>query len=651
MADAPDQPRSDAPPLSRYDGWNSFATGLGTDADRRTTSTFLGSRLAYEQLVEMYRGEFLAARIVERFPAEMMRRGFRVAVKDNKDAAEAVTNRLDELDASEHIEQALYFARAFGGAGVLMGVDDGATDLRLPLNFDRIRSLDWLTVLDCRELQPAEYYTDPAHPRYGQPSVYVIAPQVTTDTNALLRNVHETRVLRFEGVRVTRRLLHQNNGWGDSVLQRVHEVLRDFGVAWGGAAHLLTEFSQGVLSIPGLLEMVATKKGQADLQTRLQAFQLMRSTVRAAVVDGGDGNGGPKEDFERKSTPIAGLADILDRFSTLVAVAADTPVSILFGQAPAGLNATGDSEIRAFYDRVAAGQMKQLRPQLNRLVKVLLRAKNGPTKGLEPATWKVAFPPLWEMTELEKADLRLKTSQADSSDITAGILDPAEVAISRYGGEEYSTETHLDTDARKAMAPGADPAPAPPPPPPTRADAALAEDLEREAFHVDAAPTGVAVVLRVPDAISAALALPGHEAPNDLHLTVGFIGRLGELLPGTIDRVRGALRAFAKVSPPVIGVVSGLGRFSIPDGLDAVHLSFDAPGLSSWREALLGTLARAGVSVPMRHGFDPHITVAYVPADATVAIGHQPATPIIFGTVELWAGSARESFALGGAAP
>jgi phage-related protein (TIGR01555 family) len=121
------------------------------------------------------------------------------------------------------------------------------------------------------------------------------------------------------------------------------------------------------------------------------------------------------------------------------------------GQAPAGLNATGDSDIRWFYDHVAASQVKELRPQLNRLVRILLRAKTGPTKGTEPESWKVVFPPLWEMTDLEKAELRNKQAQTDVAYIQAGVLDPSEVAVSRFGGEEYSTDTHLDLATRKAM--------------------------------------------------------------------------------------------------------------------------------------------------------------------------------------------------------
>jgi phage-related protein (TIGR01555 family) len=443
------KPASDR--LSRLDGWASLITGLGTDRDRRTSLSFTASLLSYEQLTHMYRGDDMAARIVELLPGEMLRRGFTVSIKDDKDASEAVQNRLDELNVVARVERALCLARAFGGAGILLGANDGALDLAQPLDLDAVRSLDWLTVLDCRELQPAAYYTDPAHPRYGEPSVYEITPSVTTDPKAQNRRVHETRILRFDGVVVTRRQIQENNGWGDSVLQRVHEVLRDFAGGWGGAAHLLTDFAQGELKIPGLLELLSTKKGQETLLTRLRAMELMRSTVRAMVTDAGDETGHGAESFERKTTPLSGLAELLDKFALRVAAAARTPVSLLMGQAPAGLNATGDSDIRWFYDHVAASQVKELRPQLNRLVRILLRAKTGPTKSTEPESWKVVFPPLWEMTDLEKAELRNKQAQTDVAYIQAGVLDPSEVAVSRFGGEEYSTDTHLDLATRKAM--------------------------------------------------------------------------------------------------------------------------------------------------------------------------------------------------------
>ena len=63
----------------------------------------------------------------------------------------------------------------------------------------------------------------------------------------------------------------------------------------------------------------------------------------------------------------------------------------------------------------------------------------------------MAFNPLWQMTEAERVDIRLKQSQADVAYINAQVLTPEEVASSRFGGDAYSIETKLDLEARAAF--------------------------------------------------------------------------------------------------------------------------------------------------------------------------------------------------------
>lgn len=442
---------------ARTDAWTSVTTGLGTSRDRRTTITHSSAWLAYEELRDIYRGDGMAARIVDLLPSEELRKGLDVAIRSDdggerdKDASEAVVDRLDELNAVAKLKQARQWARAFGGAGILLGVNDGSTDLSTPLNLARVHSLDWLTVLASQELQPSAWYDDARHPRYGQPAIYRITPQTQTSAETAMQQVHESRILRFDGVTVTREQLRENAGWGDSVLVRLHEALRDFGAAWGGVSHLLTEYGQGVLTIPGLLEMSASGEGGNALAARLATFEAYRSTVRTAVLDGGNGEGMPAETFQRQQTPISGVADLLDRFSQRFAAIIGAPISLLMGQSPAGLNATGDADARWWYDSVAASQSTELRPQINRLLKVLFLSRTGPTQGVEPKSWRAVFPPLREMSDKEKADIRLVTSQADALDIANGVLDASEVAISRYGGDEYSTETTLDIETRTTM--------------------------------------------------------------------------------------------------------------------------------------------------------------------------------------------------------
>lgn len=451
--------RADA--ASRTDGWHSLVTGHGTSRDRATTFRTMGPRLPYEVLREVYRDDGTAARVVDLLPGEMLRKGIDVGVRsqdgiDGQEVQQALIDRLDELHYTSRVKLALQWARAFGGSAILLGANDGSPDLSIPLNLDRVVSLDWLTVLTCRELQPATWYDSPRHPKYGEPSTYNIIPMVPTDGGGMQR-VHESRLLRFDGVKLTREEERANQGWGDSVLQRMYDTLRDAGAAWSGAAHLLSEYGQGVLTIPGLLEMTRAAEG-GSLDSRLVAFETMRSTVRSIVLDGGAGDV-PGETFTRLQTPLSGLADMFDRFEKRLSALSGVPVSLLTGESPSGLNASGGVNASWWEENVAAAREELLRPPTNRIVKILLKSKTGPTRGVEPESWRVVFPPLRELTAKEKADIRLVDAQADEIHTRIGALDPTEVAFSAYAGAEYSSDRTIDLDTRDALASDDEPLP------------------------------------------------------------------------------------------------------------------------------------------------------------------------------------------------
>jgi phage-related protein (TIGR01555 family) len=478
--------------VARRDGWINTLTGLGSSArDKRMSGVSQRFILSYPDLVDLYRGDDLAARIVEAIPDEMIREGWEMVIQedeDDEDGTDSGTKSKDYADECGQWEReqgivskiydALRYERAYGGAGIFIGVDDGAADLREPLNMDRIRTLDCLTVFDSRELVSVSYYTNPLAPKYGETQIYRIQPQMITlgpadvgfspkELDSMARRkgakvkggrqvnvngvpwfmpeVHESRILRFDGIHVNRRTRRENLGWGDSILVRCYEIMRDFGFSWAGAANLISDFAQAVIKIKGLAEILESNDSDA-LMGRLQAIDLSRSVARAILLDA------ENEDFERKTTPVAGLPDLLDKMCLRVAAAATMPVTLLMGQPPSGLNATGKSDMQWWYDRVAAMQAQKLKPVLQKLYEVALRAENGPTEGYVPDSWDIQFCELQQLSELDKADLRVKQSTADKNYLDSQVLTPTEVAISRFGGETYSVETVLDLEARAVMA-------------------------------------------------------------------------------------------------------------------------------------------------------------------------------------------------------
>jgi hypothetical protein len=93
----------------------------------------------------------------------------------------------------------------------------------------------------------------------------------------------------------------------------------------------------------------------------------------------------------------------------------------LFGQSPAGLNATGDSDIRNYYDAINAQQEARMRRPIGILMDVVHRSLFG--KPL-PDGFNYSFAPLWQLADTEKAQVALQVTQAVDMSVTSSIIPP-----------------------------------------------------------------------------------------------------------------------------------------------------------------------------------------------------------------------------------
>jgi 2'-5' RNA ligase len=151
------------------------------------------------------------------------------------------------------------------------------------------------------------------------------------------------------------------------------------------------------------------------------------------------------------------------------------------------------------------------------------------------------------------------------------------------------------------------------------ADAMIAE--ESKDYH-----SGVAIMAFLP-AISADrivlnpadLLDGGDVVPSaELHLTLAYLGDVEEF--DMFDRLQIAqvVQDVAKRWPPLMGQISGLGRFWMEEpGLSPFYASFDSPSLPAFRQDLVDSLQAAGYEVDHTHGYTPHITLAYLPDAST----------------------------------
>lgn len=419
-----------------------LVTGLGTNRDKRIYGRFAPEIIADVDARDMWRANGIAARLVELVPKAMFREGFEVKLED-KEQSEDLHAFLEDLGAVAKLKRAKEYERAFGGGVLWPMINDGVGDLALPLNEERIVSFEKISrPIEPRELQPWTWDED------GEPEVWLFSPIAGRRQGGQFL-IHDSRLIRFCGHQVSHE--HQygtREGFGDSMFTLVLSALRDLAQSTGSAASLITDFSQAVVKMKDLAQVMSQEGGETLVKSRLEVMDLMRSVMKAIPIDAED-------DFIRTPTPMSGLADTLDRFMVYLSANTGFPVTILMGRSPAGLNATGDADTRSWYDLVAEEQHES-DPQVERLIRLAILAKNGPI-GAEPEVWSYEWKPLWQPSGKEVAEERKLIAETDKIYVESGVVSPEEIAMSRFGGDTYSPETAIDFDARDREEPAASP--------------------------------------------------------------------------------------------------------------------------------------------------------------------------------------------------
>jgi phage-related protein (TIGR01555 family) len=252
----------------------------------------------------------------------MIRQGISIKVDDEEFTWEGL---------NEILRDALVKSRIFGAAFIYIGADDGQTQEQL-LSIAKVEDVRFLNVLTTRDLNHHSFYSDPNSANYGRPEIYRL--NASSHNQAAL--IHESRLLPFHG---TSQLNPRQ--WPSSILQRIYSVLQQFHTAWQATAHLMTDAAQGIFKLKGLHSAVASNHSE-ELLKRMELVDMSRSISRSILLDAED------EEFRRDSYGFSGIPEILEKMMLRLAAAARLPVSLLMGQAPAGMNATGESDTRFF---------------------------------------------------------------------------------------------------------------------------------------------------------------------------------------------------------------------------------------------------------------------------------------------------------------
>jgi len=419
----------------RADAWYSGVTGLGVLGVDPMQSFQLAARgiLSPAQLEVLYHDHDLAATIVDAPVDHAIMLGWSVPADVDGDLRRASAR----WGVRDLITRAATWGRLYGGGAILLGIDRGL--MEDPISIDQVQPGDLIYVLDLelQHITPHTYYDDPGEPKYGKPRTY----SISRDAEMTGREIHESRLLIFDGARTTHNYRQINHGFGLSVLQRVYSTIMKTDTSFEAFYRFLQDLSQAVFKLDGLVNMIAEGEAQT-VQDRMNAVNLARSAMRAIMLDA------DRESFEQiGAANITGVGQAMDVVMQRLAAAARMPVAILMGMSPAGLNATGESDMRSWFNTVQVTRTQYIEPNLQRLLQVIARSE---AIALDV---EIEWPSLWQMAPNEEADVRLKQAQTTEIWIRSGVVLPEEATQGHFGSGRY------DPDISQAVGTIDDPTP------------------------------------------------------------------------------------------------------------------------------------------------------------------------------------------------
>ena len=155
--------------------------------------------------------------------------------------------------------------------------------------------------------------------------------------------------------------------------------------------------------------------------------------------------------------------------------------------------------------------------------------------------------------------------------------------------------------------------------------------------------SGLLVALWLDPAQAEQLTIDGGEPADALHLTLAYCPDMAETDEVTLARIVASLADVAATWTELTGRVGGFGRFYAGDGSDGQDVFIALPDIAMLdylRESVLRALGDVWVYAGSEHSFQPHITLAYLPAKAKTPAA-PPAIELTFSGITVVAGERR----------
>lgn len=393
-----------------------YHLGYGSQSPLEATEYPL-TRMTYDYalLNSLYRSNWVVQNVVGIIPDDMLREGFTVSGSISPKYQQELDRCLRQTQLYDRINEGMRWGRLYGGAAGLILIG-GQEDLSKPLELDTILpgTFAGLYIVDrWSGITPGmELVSDLADPDFGLPKYY----DINMADGRTVVSVHHSRIIRFVGRELPYLEKMAEMYWGESEVEALYaDVVKHDNVAANMAA-LTFRANVDSMEVENLDQLfsVAPTAIQQRFWNMMQAQNVLKSNFGMQLVNKGDS-------VKNTQYTFTGLQEIYDSMCLDLSGASRIPVTKLFGRAPAGLNATGESDLQNYYDYVDTLRESKLRPILEKLLPIIAMSVWGGV----PEDMDIQFPPLWTPTAKEVAEIAKAKAETIIAAFQANLLDQA----------------------------------------------------------------------------------------------------------------------------------------------------------------------------------------------------------------------------------
>ncbi len=400
-----------APQIPAADAFSNplFRLGYGSQAPLEAAEYPL-TRLTgnYALLNSLYRGGGICRSVVSIVPNDMTRKWYELAVSPEEKEALEQEERRTGLRRS--VGEGLQLGSLYGGAAGLIRIRGHEDLLDTPLDLDSVLpgSFEGIQIFDrwCG-VTPEEGLVF----RRGEsvPEFYAL----TDAENRLAARVHHSRIVRFTGGMLPYLERAAEQYWGESDIEPIYDDIVLYDSILHNMGNLTFRANLDTMEVQNLDQLFSLASGDAQRRfwNTMQAQSVLRSNFGMQLVNRGD-------KIYNTQYGFTGFDHVIEGAQLNLCAKTHIPMTRLFGRAPAGLNATGESDLKTYYEYVDTLRESRLRDILDQVLPVLCAsAWGGVPEGLS-----VTFPPLWTPTAGELAEIAERKAQAVRDAFQAGLL-------------------------------------------------------------------------------------------------------------------------------------------------------------------------------------------------------------------------------------